>query len=105
VAVLVQDLGLHALERGEVPILLRGRVDGVDAPVLVPALVLEVDDVPVVLGPEKEPDAALAVVGDRLEPVAVDGGADGPTQTFRTPSFGARKARLSPSGRGAGSPC
>jgi hypothetical protein len=40
------------------------------SPVLVAALVLEVDHVAVVLGPEAHPDAALAVVCDGLEVLA-----------------------------------
>ncbi len=75
-AALVHYLGLHALERGQVAVLFRGGVYGVDAPVLVAALVLEVDDVPTVLGPEVHPDAALPIVGDRLEVVPADLGTD-----------------------------
>src|SRR5215211_6896788 len=46
---------------------------GVHAPVLVAAHVLEVDDVGVVLGPEVHPDAALLIVGHRLEVLAAGG--------------------------------
>ena len=97
VAALVHDLGLHLVEGGEVAVLFRGRVHGVYPPVLVAALVLEVDDVPVVLRPEADPDAALAIVGNGLEVLEL-GAPTGPTQTFRTPSFGARKARRLPVG-------
>src|SRR5919112_309408 len=63
----VHDLGLHVVEGGQVTVLFGRRIHGVHAPVLVAALVLEVDDMGVVLGPEVHPDAALLIVGHRLE--------------------------------------
>src|SRR5688572_4827108 len=72
-AVTVYDLGLHVVEGGQVAVLFRERIHSVHAPVLVAALVLEVDDVGVVLGPEVHPDAALCVVGHGLEVVAAGG--------------------------------
>ena len=100
VAALVQDLGLHAVEGGEVAVLLRGRVHGVHAPVLVAALVLEVDDVPVVLRPEADPDAAFAIVGNGLE--VLERGPDRSDPDVQNAVFGARKARRSPSGERRG---
>src|SRR5215208_4949889 len=69
----VHDLGLHVVEGGQVTVLFGRRIHGVHAPVLVAALVLEVDDVGVVLGPEVHSDAALLVVRHRLEVVATGG--------------------------------
>src|SRR3712207_6722892 len=63
--ILRQKLRLDLLEGCEIPRLLRPRIGGVDAPVLVPADILQVDDVLVVLGPEVDADAALAVHCDR----------------------------------------
>ena len=59
-------LGLDPFEGRQVPGLTVAVdvVDGVDAPVLVALLVLDVEEVTVVVGPEEAPDAALAVMGD-----------------------------------------
>ncbi len=59
------DPHLDAVDRGQVPGLAALQVDGVGAPVLVAADVLQVDDVPVGEGPEVAPDAAVGVVGHR----------------------------------------
>src|SRR5215204_5736337 len=69
----VHVLGLHVVEGGQVTVLFGRRIHGVHAPVLVAALVLEVDDVGVVLGPEVHPDAALSIGGHRLEVFAAGG--------------------------------
>src|SRR5215213_4060543 len=69
----VHNLGLHVVEGGQVTVPFGGRIHGVHAPVLVAALVLKVDDVSVVLGPEVHPDAAHLVVGHGLEVIAAGG--------------------------------
>ena len=100
VAALVHDLGLHVVKRGQVAVLLGGRVHGVHAPVLVAALVLEVDDVPVVLRPEADPDAAFAVVGHGLE--VLERGPDRPDPDVENALLAGRGRRGVPRrGRGA----
>src|SRR5215217_2417087 len=69
----VHDLGLHVVEGGQIAVLSGRRIHGVHAPVFVAALVLEVDDMGVVLGPEVHPDAALSIVSNRLEFFAAGG--------------------------------
>jgi len=59
-----QDLGLNALERGQIPILGSADVDGMNLPILVASLVLQVEDVVTVRGPGVDADAAIRVVGD-----------------------------------------
>ena len=54
------------LEGREVALGAGREVDRVDVPVLVAALVLQVEDVRVVEGPEVDADAAAGVLGDRL---------------------------------------
>jgi hypothetical protein len=63
-------------------------IDTVDTPVLVPAFVLQEENMAAVVGPLVLADAALLVVGDRLCGVEF---AEGREQTFSTPFFGARK--------------
>jgi hypothetical protein len=63
--VLRQELSLNPLEGCQVTRLLRSRVGGVDAPILVATDVLEVDDVLVILRPEVDANPAQAVSGDR----------------------------------------
>ncbi len=58
------QLGLHALERGQVAVLHGLDVDVVQPPVLVAAGVLDVQQVPAVVGPAELADAAVGVVGD-----------------------------------------
>jgi hypothetical protein len=66
------QLGLHAVERGEVPGPAALQVDGVQVPVLVAATVLHVQQVAVVVRPAVVADAAIGVVGDRLGVVRAD---------------------------------
>ena len=58
------DLGLHAVERGQVTPGHSRQVDVVQAPVLVAAGVLQVQQMAAVVRPEKLPDAPVGVVGD-----------------------------------------
>ena len=46
------DLRPHARQRRQIGRLAAGEIDAVDVPVFIAALVLEVDDLPVVVGPE-----------------------------------------------------
>jgi hypothetical protein len=62
------DPGLHALDGCEIADLAAREIDRVGVPVLVAPYVLLVDDVPVVVGPDVRPDAALGVAGDRARP-------------------------------------
>ncbi len=102
VSALLDQLGLHAVERGEVAVLFGGGVHGVDAPVLVAALVLEVDDVAVVLGPEKQPDAAHPVVRDGLEVSAVRRRPDRPHPDVQDAVLGGQKGQALAVGGEAG---
>ena len=85
------------VERGEVADLAGVEVDGVEAPVLVAALVLDVEQVAVVVGPEERADAAVPVVG-RPGSSASSRPRLTPTHTLSTPSSGAIQARRVPSG-------
>ena len=67
------DLRLHLLERGQVARLAAGGRHRVHVPVLVAALVLDVDDVLAVLGPEVLADAAQLVGGDDRVILLADG--------------------------------
>ena len=71
----VHYLGLNIVEGRQVTVLCSRRIHGVDPPVLVAALVLEVDDVAVVLGPEKHPEPRLrsSVTGSKSSRVPPDG--------------------------------
>ena len=57
---------LHAVERREVAAVHGLEVDVVQPPVLVAAGVLQVQQVPGIVGPRERADAAVAVVGDHL---------------------------------------
>jgi hypothetical protein len=56
--------GADALKRRQIPDHLRLQIGGVDVPVFIPAAVLQVDQVPAVLGPELDADPPVRVVGD-----------------------------------------
>ena len=66
-------LCLDVVERCHVAVVARLQIDHVDVPVLVPAGVLQIHQVAVVVRPEVLADGPVAIVGHRLEAVAVDG--------------------------------
>jgi len=68
------DAGLHARQRRQVLRRSRLQVLAVDAPILVPVLVLQVENVPVRVGPEVHANAAVFVVRDGLGGREVAGG-------------------------------
>ena len=78
VAVLSQELRLDLLKRCEIPGLLRFRVGSVEAPVFVAASVLQIDYVLVVLSPEVDADATLAVLRYGVIVLAPNGGVHRP---------------------------
>ncbi len=63
-ALVAEHARLHVVERGHVDVAAVLEVDDVQVPVLVPAGVLQVDDVAVVLAPGEAAHAALAIVRD-----------------------------------------
>jgi hypothetical protein len=74
------QLCLHAVERGQIAVLHGLQVDVMQMPVLIPAGVLLVQQMPAVVRPRERPDAAVGIVGDKpgLAPVdaVVAGGCD-----------------------------
>src|SRR5690606_1391214 len=67
---------LRAFDGREVDVLARREIDGVDMPVLVPVLVLRVEDAVVRERPAVAADAALLVAGERLRARDVGDGRD-----------------------------
>ena len=82
---------LHAFQWRQILYLTCLQIDGVETPILVAALVLEVEQVLVRVRPTIRPNTASDIMRDRA------GGSGivwrGPTHTFSTPSRGATKLR------------
>ena len=70
------NLGPDPAQRGQVPSLPHGEVDAVGVPVLVAALVLQVEDVPIRVLPEIDTYASDFVVSDRHSGGRIVGGTD-----------------------------
>ena len=66
VLVHLDDLDLDAVERCQIPDSAFLQVDRVEPPILVSALVLHVEEMTAVVGPEEGPDAPVPVIGDDL---------------------------------------
>ena len=68
--------GLYAVERRQINDLVRIEIDAVDVPVLVAALVLDVENVSTRVGPEVRADASVCVLGNRFRGGRVVDGTD-----------------------------
>src|SRR5579884_4477526 len=69
----IDDMYLYILERRQVARLLRFQVGRVQTPVLIACLILNIEDMPVIFGPEVETDAAIRVIRDRLVIILANG--------------------------------